>query len=42
MNGTIIEFSFRRIENQKIERHPVGCVIYSVFNVSDFMREIKS
>jgi len=34
--------SFRRIKRQKIERHPVGYVNYSVFKESDVMREIQS
>jgi len=54
MNRRIIEFrellwqtkdeklSFRRIKRQEIGRHPVGYVSYSVFKVSDGMREMQS
>jgi len=54
MNDKIIEFrellwktkdeklSFRRINRQVIERNPVKDVSYSVFKMSDVMREIQS
>jgi len=54
MNDRIIEYrellwktkdeklSFRRIKRQEIGKHPVGNVSYSVFKVSDVMREIQS
>jgi len=54
MNGRIIGFrellwqtkdekiSFRRIMRLEVGRNLVGCISYSVFMVSDVMREIQS
>jgi len=49
MNGRIIglescdeKLSCRRIKRQENGRHPVGYVGYSVFKVSDVMKEIQS
>jgi len=54
MNGRIIEFrellwqtkdeklNFRGIKRQEIRGHPIGYVSYSMFKVSDVMREIQS
>jgi len=54
MSGRIIEsrellwqkkdkkLSFRKNKRQEVGRHPVGYVNYSVFKVSDVMRETQA